>query len=984
MQTMESVSCCPFEKRLPSAQPTPCKALDSRSSDSEEMATPSTSPRPSEERQRSSSSERQGQHPAALSGLRVDDEVTVRAPCAAAEEPSVVRALLFPRPTTEAVVVGPEKIRVYDVKPAGAAPPTSPARRRAPAAPLDETLVTARRNPHLSVLVDLLDNKAFTEENVLLELEAVRKRSLLTTAPFNHYLLPILAWYLLRDKFGETTATKYVAFLKGDETSVDLSAGNNPNKHFVSLVPAVNDIRHERRERKAALLQHPQHHYTIPNATACGDGDGAAGQQHEGAGRTPRQGCQPGFSVLSEDSLLPSAPSARRQAYDRMRQYDAGQLRSDRIELHRPDRTVLDVQILTDDDARAHNRFTVKENSHGQSTLLPDASEDKSTREGPPAAPLQSKPPTAPRMAYEGRRELASPPSPDISCILANENTDSMSFEKLSSPRTTELATATMPAAAAAMPSVLAPTRNADVSVTLDTSARTTEAAAATPDADEKDGDDDNAGCSTAAPSPSRPPVSLEDEDITEVYSSPSPARRYASVPTSEKKPDAPCSYGELEGSPLVSLAADGQHDTASKEKTTSDETLTVDNGSGSGTHSSESDGTATGTLDFDKSVRGRALSILLGETSLAPSAMSRENIPSDITTTNNNNNNSNAKGSETVSIVSASREEDSERERSPGKPRRSVCLRYTRDAAPPQQPKARGCGAHAGLAAGRDADVSGCGHVTIISSPDMSTRQLEPHNQIQSAGSSLTGVDESGKSLGALVRAEGPDDVSSEEEKAAREARRHARAANRASQLPSILCSLSLDSGTSGRVMTPGVDVNISGSSAAAQPQVVLPPIAAVERCGATTPSAADTTLDCGQRYARHADLSQLVEASHLSPGAGDLSGAPADSRPGNPPPTAFHLSGVDYAPSPEISQYADQQAESERSAFVEEWARRGLEWQRQEREAQLNEERMAARRAPPSPRRYGSPQARRRTLPPKAPANVIMRATAFLRSKK
>ncbi|KAK7195334.1 hypothetical protein NESM_000459900 [Novymonas esmeraldas] len=273
-----------------------------------------------------------------------------------------------------------------------------PARCRADVAPpkvsrkLEQSDLSsvARSNPHLSVLVDLLDKKVFTEEQVLLELEAIRKRSLHTSAPFNRRLLPILAWYLLRDKFGDDAATKYVALLTSptaagrthDRAAAATTAGATA---IATFLPRVNEIRRARREAKEQNRKHPKHLYTITPPTSPTQ-TGALSSRRGGGGdatqRTRPRRRTAAFDALQDASDLPTVsttsfsssqsptslspqPSghvASPLPYDRLHVYTRNDAVLDRHLAKAEDRSIVDVVVDTaDHHARARNVFEVVE-----------------------------------------------------------------------------------------------------------------------------------------------------------------------------------------------------------------------------------------------------------------------------------------------------------------------------------------------------------------------------------------------------------------------------------------------------------------------------------------------------------------------------------------------------------------------------------------------------------------------------------------------
>ncbi|GET91228.1 hypothetical protein, unknown function [Leishmania tarentolae] len=234
----------------------------------------------------------------------------------------------------------------------------------------------ARSNPHLSVLADLVDKKVFSEEDVLLELEAIRKRSLLTSAPFNKRLLPILAWYLLRDKFGDEAATRYVALLTAPAGATPANGAVRPTHTIASFLPRVNEIRRVRREVKEKNRKTPIHHYVI---TPPASPTKAAKRSNRKDGRGERRTAT--FDALEDASDLPTAttanplsphscntpssPCVRNRSpvrYDRLHVYTREQVAIDRQEAKTEDRPVVDVMVdVASREGRVKNLFEVVE-----------------------------------------------------------------------------------------------------------------------------------------------------------------------------------------------------------------------------------------------------------------------------------------------------------------------------------------------------------------------------------------------------------------------------------------------------------------------------------------------------------------------------------------------------------------------------------------------------------------------------------------------
>ncbi|KPI87160.1 hypothetical protein ABL78_3762, partial [Leptomonas seymouri] len=261
----------------------------------------------------------------------------------------------------------------------------------------------ARSHPHLSVLVDLLDHKPFTEEAVLLELEAIRKRSLLTTAPFNKHLLPILARYLLRDKFGEEAAAHYVSFLTCPPGTPRPDGAVNTTNHIASFLPRVNEIRRERRRMKEEVRRSPTHHYTITPPRSPKEA-GAVSITTTSSERRPnwQRRCTPTYDALEDASDIPStwasssrSPTSCSKSFspqlpsplprDRLHLYTQEQLLVDRKQAKAEDRTIVDVVVdPTETKARAKNVYAVVEASTNCSTL-----QEPSILQPPPPFPAE-------------------------------------------------------------------------------------------------------------------------------------------------------------------------------------------------------------------------------------------------------------------------------------------------------------------------------------------------------------------------------------------------------------------------------------------------------------------------------------------------------------------------------------------------------------------------------------------------------------------
>ncbi|CAM42670.1 hypothetical protein, unknown function, partial [Leishmania braziliensis MHOM/BR/75/M2904] len=261
-------------------------------------------------------------------------------------------------------------------------PPTHPKIAGAPKVPqnLDQRGMSsvACSNVHLSVLADLLEKKVFSEEDVLLELEAIRKRSLLTSTPFNRRLLPILAWYLLRDKFGEEAATRYV-FLLTSSAGVPRSDGAvNTTLTIASFLPRVNKIRRVRREAKESNRKKPMHHYAI-TPPACSTETAKLCDVKGAHHQRQRLRRMPAFDALEDASDIPTASPTDRFSlkspitrsspclrsvsplqYGQLRVYTRAHAAVDRQAAKAEDRPVVDVIMdAADPQARAKNAFEI-------------------------------------------------------------------------------------------------------------------------------------------------------------------------------------------------------------------------------------------------------------------------------------------------------------------------------------------------------------------------------------------------------------------------------------------------------------------------------------------------------------------------------------------------------------------------------------------------------------------------------------------------
>ncbi|KAG5471441.1 hypothetical protein LSCM1_01529 [Leishmania martiniquensis] len=239
----------------------------------------------------------------------------------------------------------------------------------------------ARSATHLSVLADLLDAKVFSEEDVLFELEAIRKRSLRTSAPFNKRLLPILAWYLLRDKFGDEAATQYVSLLTSStEASPSASAGS-ATISIASFLPRVNEIRRLRREAKERNRKNPKHHYAIAAPASPTQGAKLSDGTHAHPQRRQQPRRHAAFCALKDASDIPTTSAERLCSpqfsktprslcagnlsplpYGRLRVYTYERACVDRQRAKAEDRPVVDVVVNTSDrEARAKNVFNIVE-----------------------------------------------------------------------------------------------------------------------------------------------------------------------------------------------------------------------------------------------------------------------------------------------------------------------------------------------------------------------------------------------------------------------------------------------------------------------------------------------------------------------------------------------------------------------------------------------------------------------------------------------
>ncbi|KAG5497045.1 hypothetical protein GH5_01571 [Leishmania sp. Ghana 2012 LV757] len=283
----------------------------------------------------------------------------------------------------------------------------TPRSRQSPVTrPKSDMSSVARSNIHLSVLADLLDKKVFSEEDVLLELEAIRKRSLLTSAPFNKRLLPILAWYLLRDKFGDEAATRYVSLLTSPTDASRPAGAVSATFSIASFLPRVNEIRRMRREAKERNRKKPKHHYAI--IAPASPTDGAKMSHTTRAHRQRRQRRRTAaFDALKDASDIPTTSAARLcsphfsntsrslcsrnlspQPYGRLRVYTCEHAFFDRQQAKAEDRPVIDVVVdAADRQARAKNTFELIEE---ESSVFLGPEQRPSAAKGP-AVDLTSK-----------------------------------------------------------------------------------------------------------------------------------------------------------------------------------------------------------------------------------------------------------------------------------------------------------------------------------------------------------------------------------------------------------------------------------------------------------------------------------------------------------------------------------------------------------------------------------------------------------------
>ncbi|CAG9579399.1 hypothetical protein LMJF_31_2220 [Leishmania major strain Friedlin] len=284
----------------------------------------------------------------------------------------------------------------------------------------------ARSNAHLSVLADLVDKKVFSEEDVLLELEAVRKRSLLTSAPFNKRLLPILAWYLLRDKFGDEAATRYVSLLTSPAGATHPDGAVSTTSTIASFLPRVNEIRRVRREVKESNRKKPKHHYAInppaspTEAAKLSDIEGAHGKRRQ-LRRTAA------FDALEDASDIPTTglPSPQSRStlsstgvrnrspltYGRLHVYTREHAIIDRRDAKAEDRPVVDVVMdAANRQDRAKNVFEVVEEQ--ASSVV----EEPSVFEGPGHKPPRTKSTASKSTSKE--RVPAPPASAHAACAL--------------------------------------------------------------------------------------------------------------------------------------------------------------------------------------------------------------------------------------------------------------------------------------------------------------------------------------------------------------------------------------------------------------------------------------------------------------------------------------------------------------------------------------------------------------------------------------
>ncbi|CAD2213576.1 hypothetical protein, conserved [Angomonas deanei] len=275
----------------------------------------------------------------------------------------------FPRPQS------PQRTSLADTN-VVVGTPVSKEHRTAADPVADRDTQRARDNPHLSELVDLLDNKCFTEEDILLEMEALRKRSMRTSAPFNKHILPILAWYLLKSKFTEEVADRYVAILR---EKILQSDGDDLVPE--SFLPQVNDKRRERRAVREELRENRVHHYPItpPRSLQASAAPSRVSSQVLKDSTNGRSRRETKYSMLDESSCLPTWPNENgedRRQYDRLSQYTHDREGEERLREKQMDRTVLSVSLLSGDD-KGQNQFRVKERRYSQDSAasLPDVSE---------------------------------------------------------------------------------------------------------------------------------------------------------------------------------------------------------------------------------------------------------------------------------------------------------------------------------------------------------------------------------------------------------------------------------------------------------------------------------------------------------------------------------------------------------------------------------------------------------------------------------
>ncbi|CBZ36628.1 hypothetical protein, unknown function [Leishmania donovani] len=314
--------------------------------------------------------------------------------------------------------------------PRGQSPATHSARAGAPKVARNlgqrDLSSVARSNAHLSVLADLVDKKMFSEEDVLLELEAVRKRSLLTSVPFNKRLLPILAWYLLRDKFGDEAATRYVSLLTSPAGTTPPDGAVSTTSTIASFLPRVNEIRRVRREIKESNRKKPKHHYAInPPASPT---EAAKLSDIEGAHDKRRQLRRTAaFDALEDASDIPttgllspqsrhtlSSPCVRNRSpltYGRLHVYTREDAVIDRRDAKAEDRPVVDVVVdAANRQDRAKNVFEVVEEQ--ASSVV----EEPSVFQGPGRKPPTTKGTASKSMSKE--RVPAPPASAHAACAL--------------------------------------------------------------------------------------------------------------------------------------------------------------------------------------------------------------------------------------------------------------------------------------------------------------------------------------------------------------------------------------------------------------------------------------------------------------------------------------------------------------------------------------------------------------------------------------